>query len=249
MTVAANPQARTPGAFNAAAPVMQQQSAVSDATTCASVYQMTQPGARRATYADYRAADATRAANGRSVTTYPIRTSSRPSILSAPNADLRLGESMTVQFRAGKQRPVRQALAQLKLDDVQVMRNGAHPQVVLVLSRPLTEYEAQVVWEFFPLASASEGSTVITVHMMRRPPTRARLAKDVSKISQRAVALEGQHQRILKRYRSAAKAVPSRQGGQKTTLGIASQSSKWTAADHLADPTSASIHQGYGLDV
>ena len=45
MTVAANPQARTPGAFNAAAQVMQQQSGVSDATTCASVYQTTQPGA------------------------------------------------------------------------------------------------------------------------------------------------------------------------------------------------------------
>jgi hypothetical protein len=44
MTVAVNPQARTHGAFNAASPVMQQQSGVSDATTCASVYQTTQPG-------------------------------------------------------------------------------------------------------------------------------------------------------------------------------------------------------------
>ena len=113
---------------------------------------------------------------------------------------------MTVQFPASKKRLVRQAPALLKLDDVQVTRNGAHPQVTLVLSRPLTEYEAQVVWEFFPLASASEGSTVITAHTMRRPPTRARLAKDVSTISQRAVALERQHQRIFKRYRSAAKA-------------------------------------------
>jgi hypothetical protein len=110
------------------------------------------------------------------------------------------------QFRASQKRPVRQAPAPLKLNDVQVTRNGAHPQVTLVLSRPLTEYEAQVVWEFFPLASASEGSTVITVYTMRRPPTRARLAKDVSRISQRAVALEWQHQRIFKRYRSAAQA-------------------------------------------
>jgi hypothetical protein len=113
---------------------------------------------------------------------------------------------MTVQFPASKKRPVRQAPAPLKLDDVQVTRNGAHPQVTLALSRPLTEYEARVVWEFFPLASASEGSTVITLRLMRRPPTRARLARDVSRISHRAVALEGQYQRIFKRYRSAAKA-------------------------------------------
>ena len=45
ITVAANPQARTPRAFNAAAPVMQQQSGVSDETTCASVYQTKQHGA------------------------------------------------------------------------------------------------------------------------------------------------------------------------------------------------------------
>jgi hypothetical protein len=134
---------------------------------------------------------------------------------------------MTVQFSASKKRPVRQAPALLRLDDVQVTRNGAHPQVTLVLSRPLTEYEALVAWEFFPLATASEGSSVITVQTMRRPPTRARLATDVSRISQRALALEGQHQRIFKRYRSAAKAqYPSRrQGGLETTLGIASQSS------------------------
>ena len=79
MTVAANPQARTPGAFNAAASVMQQQSGVSDATTCASGYQTTQPGARSATHADCRTPDARHAANRRSVLAYPIRTSSRPS--------------------------------------------------------------------------------------------------------------------------------------------------------------------------
>jgi hypothetical protein len=112
---------------------------------------------------------------------------------------------MTVQFSASKKKPVRQAPALLRLDDVQVTRNGAHPQVTLVLSRPLTEYEALVAWEFFPLATASEGSSVITVQTMRRPPTRARLATDVSRISQRARALEGQHQRIFKRYRSATR--------------------------------------------
>ena len=47
----------------------------------------------------------------------------------------------------------------------------------------MTEYEAQVVWEFFPLASASEGSTEITGLMMRWPPNPARLAKEVSRIS------------------------------------------------------------------
>jgi hypothetical protein len=101
----------------------------------------------------------------------------------------------------------------LELDYFHVTPNGAHPQVTLVLSRPMTEYEAQVIWEFFPLASASEGSTKITVHMMRRRPNPARLAKDVSRISQRAAALERQHhrifaryQRIFARYRSAAKA-------------------------------------------
>jgi hypothetical protein len=102
---------------------------------------------------------------------------------------------MTAQFRP------------FELDYFHVTPNGAHPQVTLVLSRPMTEYEAQVVWEFFPLASACEGSTKITVHMMRRPPNPARLAKDVSRISQRAFALERQHQRIFGRYRSAAKAV------------------------------------------
>ena len=108
---------------------------------------------------------------------------------------------MTAQFRP------------LELDYFHVTPNGAHPQVTLVLSRPMTEYEAQVVWEFFPLASASEGSTKITVHLMRRPPKPARLAKDVSRISQRAAALERQHQKIsaryqrtFARYRSAAKA-------------------------------------------
>jgi hypothetical protein len=101
---------------------------------------------------------------------------------------------MTAQFRP------------LELDYIYVSPNGAHPQLTLVLSRPMSEYEAQVVWEFFPLASASEGSTKITVHMMRRPPNPARLAKDVSRISQRAAALERQHQRIFGRYRSAAKA-------------------------------------------
>jgi hypothetical protein len=107
---------------------------------------------------------------------------------------------MTAQFRP------------LELDYFHVTPNGAHPQVTLVLSRPMTECEAQAVWEFFPLASASEGSTKITVHMMRRPPNPARLAKDVSRISQRAAALERQHQRIFARYqrifaryRSAAK--------------------------------------------
>jgi len=108
---------------------------------------------------------------------------------------------MTAQFRP------------LELDYFHVTPNGAHPQVTLVLSRPMTECEAQAVWEFFPLASASEGSTKITVHMMRRPPNPARLAKDVSRISQRAATLERQHQRIFARYqrifaryRSAAKA-------------------------------------------
>jgi hypothetical protein len=124
---------------------------------------------------------------------------------------------MTVQFRASKKRPVRQAPAPLKLDDVQVTRNGAHPQVTLALSRPLTEFEALVVWEFFPLASASEGSTVITLRMMRRPPTRGRLANDVTKIAHRAVALEGQHQRIFKRYRSAVKA--QHQAAAKPVVG------------------------------
>jgi hypothetical protein len=111
-----------------------------------------------------------------------------------------MGRAMTAQFRP------------LELDYLHVSPNGAHPQVALVLSRAMTEYEAQVVWEFFPLASASEGSTKITVHMMRRPPSPARLAKDVSRISGRAAALERQDQRIfaryqrIARYRSAARA-------------------------------------------
>ena len=112
-----------------------------------------------------------------------------------------MGRAMTAQFRP------------LELDYIYVSPNGAHPQLTLVLSRPMSEYEAQVVWEFFPLASASEGSTKITVRVMRRPPSSARLAKDVSRISQRAAALERQHhrtlaryQRIFARYRSAAKA-------------------------------------------
>ena len=105
-----------------------------------------------------------------------------------------MGRAMTAQFRP------------LELDYIYVSPNGAHPQVTLVLSRRMTEYEAQVVWEFYPLASAYEGATKITVHVMRLPPSPARHAKDVSRISQRAVALEWQHQRIFKRYRSAAQA-------------------------------------------
>ena len=75
---------------------------------------------------------------------------------------------MTVQFPASKKRPVRQAPAPLKLDDVKVTRNGAHPRVTLILSRPLTEYEARVVWDFFPLASASVGATKITLRRSAR---------------------------------------------------------------------------------
>jgi hypothetical protein len=122
---------------------------------------------------------------------------------------------MTAQFRP------------LELDYLHVSPNGAHPQVTLVLSRPMTEYEAQAVWEFFPLASASEGSTKITVHLMRRPPNPARLAKDVSRISRRAAALERQDQRILARYqriaryRSVAKAPyqAAAKASQKTRTG------------------------------
>jgi hypothetical protein len=111
-----------------------------------------------------------------------------------------MGRAMTAQFRP------------LELDYFRVSPNGAHPQVTLVLSRAMTEYEAQVVWDFFPLAAASEGSTTITVHVMRKPPNPARLAKDVSRISRQAAALERHDQRIfaryqrIERYRSAAKA-------------------------------------------
>jgi hypothetical protein len=122
---------------------------------------------------------------------------------------------MTAQFRP------------LELDYIYVSPNGAHPQLTLVLSRPMSEYEAQVVWEFFPLASASEGSTTITVRVMRRPPSSARLAKDVSRISRRAAALERQDQRIFARYqkiawyRSAAKARygAAAKASQKTRTG------------------------------
>src|SRR3954451_16824286 len=77
---------------------------------------------------------------------------------------------MTIQFPARKKSVRHASPPPLELRDVRATPNGAHPQVTLVLSRPLTEYEARVVWEFFPLASASEGSTKITVHLMRRPP-------------------------------------------------------------------------------
>lgn len=113
---------------------------------------------------------------------------------------------MTIQFPARKKSVRHASPPPLELRDVRATRNGAHPQVTLVLSRPLTEYEARVVWEFFPLASAAEGSTKITVHLMRRPPIRPQLDKDVWRISQRAVALERQHERIFERYRTAVKA-------------------------------------------
>ena len=113
---------------------------------------------------------------------------------------------MTAQVPAGAKRPVRQAPPPLKLDDVRVTANGARPRVTLMLSRPLTEYEARVAWEFFPLASAKVGSTKITLRTPRTRPSRARLERDVSRMFSRAVVLERQHQRILKQYRSAAKA-------------------------------------------
>ena len=136
---------------------------------------------------------------------------------------------MTAQFRP------------LELDYFNVTPNGAHPQVTLVLNRPMTEYEAQVVWEFFPLASASEGSTKITVHMMRRPPDPARLAKDVSRISQSATALERQHQRmfaryqrISARYRSATK--PRYQVAAKPSQMTADAPSSWELNSPMAKP-------------
>jgi hypothetical protein len=110
---------------------------------------------------------------------------------------------MTVQFPASR-RPVRRP-APLELDDVKVTPNGAHPRVTLLLSRPLTESEVRVVWDFFPLASASEGSTKITLRASRKPPSRPRLAKDVARISQRAVALERQHQRKFAQFQAAVK--------------------------------------------
>jgi hypothetical protein len=112
---------------------------------------------------------------------------------------------MTVHLPGSKKRPVRQAPAPLKLDDVDVTPNGARPRVTLVLSRPLTAYEARVVWESFPLASGSKGSTKITLRASRTPPSRAHLEKDVARISQRAAALERQDQRRLGQFEDAVK--------------------------------------------
>jgi hypothetical protein len=129
---------------------------------------------------------------------------------------------MTEQFPASEEGPVPQAPAPLKLNDVKVTPNGARPLVTLVLSRPLTKYEAQVVWEFFPLASASERSRKITLHVMRAPPRRARLARAVSRIPRRALALERRHERIFRRFLAAA------EGWVNNSLGIAWQSAKRT---------------------
>jgi hypothetical protein len=130
------------------------------------------------------------------------------------------GKSMIGRFPASEERPVPQAPERLKLNEIKVTRNGARPLVTLVLSRPLTKYEAQVVWEFFPLASASERSRKITLHAMSVPPRRARLARAVSKIPRRALALEWQHERIFLRFQAAA------DGSVNRSLRLAWQSAK-----------------------
>jgi hypothetical protein len=128
--------------------------------------------------------------------------------------------SMTGRFPANEEGPV--PPEPLKLNDVEVTRNGARPLVTLVLSRALTEYEARVLWEFFPLASTSERSRKITLPAMRAPPRRARLARAVRKIPRRALALQWQHQRIFRRFLDAAE-----EWGNKS-LGATWQSAKRT---------------------
>jgi hypothetical protein len=125
---------------------------------------------------------------------------------------------MTVRFPASEERPG--PPEPLKLNEVEVTPNGARPLITLVLSRALTEYEARVLWEFFPLASASERSRKITLPAMRAPPRRARLARAISKIPRRALALEGQHERIFGRFLAAA------EGWVNKSLGTAWQSAK-----------------------
>jgi hypothetical protein len=114
---------------------------------------------------------------------------------------------MTEQFPA--------SVPQLELVKVQMTPNGERPQVTLVVNRPLTEYEARAALDVFAAPDAPEGSTKIRLRTMRwrRPPTSARFAKAVTKISQRAAVLEQRDQRIFdrifrrifKRHRSASK--------------------------------------------
>jgi hypothetical protein len=118
---------------------------------------------------------------------------------------------------AGEVGPPRSGLAPLKLDDARATPNGARPLVTLVLSRPLTEYESLAALERFPLAFAPAGSTEIMLRTMRRSRfrLRARLTKDVKRISERAIALEREHQKIFEKVQSALKARPQAAKGVK----------------------------------
>ena len=125
---------------------------------------------------------------------------------------------MTGRFPASEEGPV--PPEPLKLNDVEVTPSGARPLVALVLNRALTEYEARVLWEFFPLASASVRK--ITLPPRRTPPRRGRLARAVRKIPRRALALEGQHESTFRAFLRAAERWANK------SLGTAWQSVKRT---------------------
>lgn len=95
----------------------------------------------------------------------------------------------------------------LKLLNVQTERQGANARVTLVLDRALTRYEASVIWDVFPGASGSAGSSQITTVRMSLGKLRNSLAKDVTRISKLAVAREREHQRVFAKYKAAAEAV------------------------------------------
>jgi hypothetical protein len=151
--------------------------------------------------------------------THTKRLGTKENLLISRQRELLLGRTMTEQFPA--------SVPQLELVDVQMTPNGARPQVTLIVNRPITKYEARAAWDVFSAPDAPEGSTRISLRTMRwrRPPTFARLAKAITKISQHAAVLERQDRRIFdrifrrifKRHRSASKTQKQvvRQGGQK----------------------------------
>ena len=114
---------------------------------------------------------------------------------------------MSISIPAGGKSGRGQAREPLKLRSVQTAWEGVNPKVTLSLTRALTGYEANVLWEVFPGASGSAGSSEITVVRMPLGKLRNGLAKDVSRISKHAVAREREHQRVLAEYQAAAAAI------------------------------------------